>query len=194
MKQNRKSDLRLIEFSTRKNSYPDVLVKPAFEIYQTNPHMSKSVIMRLEKLYKKLWKDYWNSFWDFVNDFRPKHCFICGKYLLVKTRSTTGVIQPYKKSDLCHTYCWQKEMKPEYITQTRLTPDSQLICHVETGKHLVSGDVCRKRIANKSGEVYAHILTHNVEVTELQFPFDYYRFLYFLKPNAKPFSKPRGYP
>lgn len=134
-----------------------------------------------------------NLFWDLILDRNPEYCFLCGKFISPSERQLQNIKKPYKNGDLCHESCWKLFVKMEHTT-TRLSDHSELICHIDKGKNK-TGKVCRLRVQNTNQEVYDHLMHHNVETDdELQFPFEYYRSMYFLKPDGKPFPKARGYP
>lgn len=153
-----------------------------------NPDFTKKLMNELEKLYRKVVRD-WNDFWDLCEDSKELYCFVCGRYIIPKMRDDSSRIKhPYKNADPCHEYCWGKEMTVER-SLGKINPDAELICHVD---EVGAGVVCRKRIKNTMPEVYAHVLEHGIEVTELNFPFESYRSRYFLRPNGKPFTNTRG--
>ncbi len=129
-------------------------------------------------------------FWELILDRNPEYCFLCGRFIIPSERSEDNIKQPYKNSELCHASCWKLFVKMDHVTK-RLSDDSELICLVDAGSQKI-GKVCRQRVQNKWNEVYAHIVHHEVEVTELQFPFEYYRAMYFLKPDGRKFKTPRG--
>ncbi len=133
-----------------------------------------------------------NLFWDLILDRSPKYCFLCGKFITPSQRNLDNIKQPYKKSELCHESCWKLFVKMDHVTK-RISEESELICLVDKGSKKI-GKVCRQRVQNNQNEVYSHIVHHEVEVTELQFPFEYYRWIYFLKPDGRKFTKPKGYP
>ena len=134
---------------------------------------------RIAKLAEKMF----HLFWDLILDRNPKYCFLCGKFITPSERSQENIKQPYKNSELCHDSCWKLFVKMDHVTK-RISDDSELICLVDKGENKV-GKVCRQRVQNKWNEVYAHIVHHEVKVTELQFPFEYYISLLQLKNEQK---------
>ena len=141
---------------------------------------------RIAKLAEKMF----HLFWDLILDRKPEYCFLCGKFIMPSERSQDNIKQPYKNSELCHDSCWKLFVKMDHVTK-RISEHSELICVVDKGFSKV-GKVCRLRVVNTSDEIHDHLESHNVDISE-PFGFDYYRSMYFLKPDGKKFSKPRGY-
>lgn len=171
---------------------------PNLALIRKNP-MDNKYNKYQEQVLMKLWKSLQSKlfhFWNFSTDINPKHCFICGDYIPVDIRLTKAVLTPYKKGESCHDYCWRKFMLPEYVTNTRITDESKLICFLEKGvdpetKETIGGKVCRERIKNTSEDLLAHFLTKHSD-KELMFShedFKKVRSINCLKPNGQKFAR-----
>jgi len=180
MKQKNRIDERLMVYTVREGSYPDLdeefnknfdgmigLDGKRFEpvtvskwnesqSLKRNQNLSKRLLTDLNNGYKKVNKN-WSDFWDLCLDFNPEYCFLCGRYVIPKMRADTERIKrPYKKGDIVHDYCFTKFMTVER-TVAKLTPDAELICHLDLG-WAINGSVCRERVNNNPKAIAEHLI------------------------------------
>ncbi len=156
MQKKNRVDERLKEKTEKKSNYPTLSNWNMYQALARDNTLGKLLLLDLDRFYKKLFKN-WGDFWDLCCDFNPEYCFICGRYVIPKMRGDKDRIKrPYKNCDIVHDYCFTKEMTVER-TVAKLTPDAELICHLDLGWSII-GSVCRERVRNNPKAIAGHLI------------------------------------
>lgn len=125
-------------------------------------------------------------FWDTL-EFIYVFCFVCGNHIPKLEHS--NALQPFGKNrDWVHKSCYESYIRFE-DANTKLSPVSRLICHVEPAFSDVPTRVCRERVFNTESSVKEHLASYHPHEFTRELSLEYLRSSYFLKPTGKLFPK-----
>lgn len=133
-------------------------------------------------------------FFDRISDKDPQYCFVCGFYIPFSQRNTEEIKKPTKKSEPCHTTCFNLNIKFENIHE-KLNENSALICRIDKGSVTSKQPICRNRVLNNANSIMYHITqkhpgwSEEFSCVEPGSEYNEFRKNHFLKPDGRNFLR-----